>query len=130
MDMQIEPRLDDDALLARLRDLAASGRRNTVEVLRLLIEVEDRRLHLAEAHGSLFGFCLDVLKLSEGETANRIHAARAARRFPVVLDRLRAGDITLTTVRLLAPHLTDENHQEVLDRARNKTRTQVEHLVV
>ena len=59
---------------------------------------------------------------------NRIEAARAARRFPAILA-LEDGSVTLTTVRLLAPHLTAENHQHVLALARHKGKREVEELV-
>jgi hypothetical protein len=57
-----------------------------------------------------------------------VAAARAARRFPVILELLAQGAINLTTVKLLAPCLTPENHAEVLAAARGKRRTQVEEL--
>jgi hypothetical protein len=56
--------------------------------------------------GSLFGYCTEVSRLSEDATCNRIYAARACRRFPVILDALASGALSLTSVRLLnpAPH--------------------------
>ena len=122
--------LADDALLSRVQELATDSRRTTVELLVLLLEVEDRKLHLERGHSTLFSYCVAELRFSEGEAGNRLTAARAARRFPVVLELLRSGEINLTTVRILGPHLTDGNHREVLDRARGLTRRQVEELVV
>ena len=77
-------------------------------------------MHLREGYPSIFVYCRDALGLSEGEAYNRIEVARAARRFPVILEMLSAGEIYLWTVRLLAPHLTPENHLEVLQSARGK----------
>src|SRR5262249_9503460 len=59
----------------------------------------------------------------------RIEAARAARKFPAILDLLAAGSMNLATVRLLAPHLTPENHHEVLPQAEGKSKREVELLV-
>jgi hypothetical protein len=70
-----------------------------------------------------------VLGLSEWEAYNRIEVARAARRFPMILDLLAEGSVGLTTVKLLAPHLTSENHGEVLASARGKTKTEVQEIV-
>ena len=42
---------------------------------------------------------------------------------------LAAGLVNLTTVCLLAPHLTDENHVEVLNTGSHKSKREVEHLV-
>jgi hypothetical protein len=55
--------------------------------------------------------------------------ARAARRFPVILELLASGAVNLTSVRLLAPHLTAENHAAVLESARGKKRAEVEEIV-
>jgi hypothetical protein len=122
--------LSDAAILARAMELAARGRITTVELLALLIEVDDRRLYAAGGHPSLYPYCVDAHQLSDGDAATLSPAARAARRFPLVLDLLRGGGINLTTVRLLAPHLTEENHRQVLEAACGLARPQVEHLVV
>ena len=53
-----------------------------------------RRLYLREGCASLFTYCTQVLHLSEGAAYNRIETARAARRFPEVLDALERGGVT------------------------------------
>ncbi|HEX7126516.1 MAG TPA: HNH endonuclease signature motif containing protein, partial [Thermodesulfobacteriota bacterium] len=45
------------------------------------------------------------------------------------LEHLADGSVTLTTVTLLAPHLTAENHLALLDQARHRSRREVEALV-
>ena len=62
-------------------------------------------------HPSLHAYCCEALGLSDGEAYNRIEVARAARRFPVILEMLAAGTVTLTAVRLLAPRLTSASHR-------------------
>jgi hypothetical protein len=52
------------------------------------------------------------------------------RRYPQILDLLAKGSITLTTVTLLARHLTADNHVSVLAAAHHKTKREVEQLVV
>jgi len=47
----------------------------------------------------------------------------------VILDMLRDGAVTLTTIGLLAPLLTTENHQELLTAARHKSKREVEEIV-
>jgi hypothetical protein len=121
--------LGDDALLARVKSLADHARSATAELIAHLVEVQRRKLHLASGYSSMFTYCCGALRLSEGETFNRIRAARAARRFPVILDVLAEGAVNLTTVKLLAPHLTDDNHLEVLQSARGLSRREVEKIV-
>ena len=121
--------LTNDALIAGLKSLAARGRAITVDLILHLIELEKRRLHRAAGYTSMFAYCRGELLLSEHEAYHRIQAARTARRFPVVLEMLTAGQLSLTTVKLLAPHLTAANHAEVLASAQGMSRRQVERLV-
>jgi hypothetical protein len=74
-------------------------------------------------------YCTQVLHLSEHAAYGRIEAARAARRFPLILELLLTGALTLTAVGLLARHLTLENHVSVLQEARHKSKREVEHIV-
>jgi hypothetical protein len=121
--------LSDCDLVARLKTFTAREREATAQLVAHLAELDTRDIHLREGFPSLFVYCRDALGLSEHEAYNRIEAARAARRFPVILDRLAEGVLNLTTVRLLAPHLTPANHQEVLDSARGKRKPEVEEIV-
>jgi hypothetical protein len=77
----------------------------------------------------LFCYCTQVLHVSEHAAYRRIEAARIARRFPVILDLLAEGTITLTAVGLVAAHLTPDNHRDVLEAVRHKSKREVEHLV-
>jgi 5-methylcytosine-specific restriction endonuclease McrA len=121
--------LSDDELIAETKRLVAAERVATAALLRSLMELDTRRLYLREGCSSLFTYCTQVLHLAEGAAYNRIEAARAARRFPIVLDALANGLITLTTIRLLAPHLTDGNHRELVAAAHHKSKHDVEWLI-
>ena len=122
--------LSDRELLARLDTLAGNEREATVELLAHLAALDARpAVYAAEGHGSLFSYCTRALRLSEDAACNRIEAARACRRFPVILDRLASGSLTLTAVRLLARHLTPDNHEAVLARAEGRSRHEVEVLI-
>ncbi|MDP9203244.1 MAG: HNH endonuclease [Gemmatimonadota bacterium] len=129
--MKIIPcaQLADNELLAEVKRLAERELEATADLIATLAELDARRLYLGEGCSSLFSYCTRVLHLSEHAAYGRIEAARATRRHPVVLDMLAAGLVNLTTVCLLAPHLTDENHVDVLNSARHKSKREVEHLV-
>jgi len=86
--------LRDAELLDRLRSLASREREATAELVAHLAELEARGLHLAAGYTSMFAYCCDVLALSEHEAYNRIEVARAARRFPVVLELLAEGAVS------------------------------------
>jgi hypothetical protein len=122
--------LEDRPLLDAAKQLAADERRATAALLRALIEIDTRRLYLGEGCASMFVYCTRVLHLSEGGAYNRIEAARAARTYPLILELFERSAITLTTIRLLAPHLTAENHRTVLAAAQHKAKRDIEALVV
>jgi len=121
--------LSDAELLARVKSLVARERDATAQLVAHLAELDTRDVYLREGFDSLYAYCRDALGLSEGEAYNRIEVARAARRFPVILEMLAAGTVTLTAVRLLAPRLTLANHREVLDSARGKKKAEIEEIV-
>jgi hypothetical protein len=116
----------DEQLLSELNVVAAKERGATADLITLLAEMDARRLYLAQGYSSLFVYCTKCLRLSEHAAYGRIEAARASRRFPLVLTLLTDGSITLTTVCLLAPHLTERNCRDVLERATYKTKREVE----
>ncbi|MBM3471497.1 MAG: HNH endonuclease [Armatimonadetes bacterium] len=122
-------RLSDAELTAQVGRLAHAEREAAVSLIANLAELDRRRLYLAAGHSSLFVYCTRVLHLSEHAAYRRIEAARLARRLPVVLERLAEGTVTLTTLCLLAAHLTPQNHAELLEQARYKGRREVEILV-
>jgi hypothetical protein len=122
-------RLTDTELVARVEALAKRERGATALLVAHLAELDTRDVYLRAGYSSLFTYCRDSLALSEHEAYNRIEVARAARRFPVILELLAAGSVNLTTVRLLGPHLTPDNHRGVLESARGMKRTEVEEIV-
>jgi hypothetical protein len=127
---QISPKdLNDHDLIARTKRAAENERRTTAELVALLAEMDDRRLYEGEGCSSLFAYCTQVLHLSEHAAYGRIEAARLSRRFPVVLRLLDTGEATLTTVCLLATHLTDDNCDALFSAIRHKSKREVEHLV-
>jgi 5-methylcytosine-specific restriction endonuclease McrA len=121
--------LSDSDLLTETARAATVERRATADLLALLAEVDRRRLYLGLGYSSLFTYCTQALHLSEPAAYSRITAARAAARWPLILTRLAAGDVTLTTLTILAAQLTDENHEALLDAARRKSKRDVERLV-
>jgi hypothetical protein len=122
--------LCDQDLMARIPVLAAREREAATELIAHLAVLDTRpALYAAKGYGSLFRYCTQGLGFSEDAACNRVAVARACRRFPVILELLVAGSVTQTSVRLLAPHLTAENHQGVLARASGRSLERIDALV-
>jgi len=122
-------RLSNHELLAQVKLLAHRERKAIAALIAHLAVLDERGLYLSEGCSSMFTYCVQVLHLSEHAAYGRIEAARAARRYPVILELLGDGSVNLTTVGLLAPHLTAENHGELFDAAKHKSKRQVEALL-
>src|SRR6185295_8987126 len=102
----------------------------TAELVAHLASLESRpSAYAAKGFGSLFAYCTQALHLSWDAACNRIEAAKICRRFPVVLCLLGSGAVTLTAVRMLGRHLTADNHEAVLERAKGCTVSQIEDLI-
>src|SRR5436190_1626246 len=113
-------------LLSATRELVQRSRGLEAELLLHLGEVDERKLYLERAVPSMFAFCVEELGFSEDAAYSRITVARAARRFPAMIEAVRSGQVHLTGLKLLAPHLNGENHRDVLARAARKTKSEIE----
>jgi hypothetical protein len=91
-------RLSDDELLIEVRRHVSVERQATARLIACLAEFDARRLYLGEGCSSLYTYCTQVLHLSEYAAYARIESARAARRYPVILDMLVDGALHLTAV--------------------------------
>jgi hypothetical protein len=122
-------RLADVRLMTELQQLVKVERSCEAQLLVLLAELDARQLYLAQGYSSLFRYAVSVLRMSEAQAYLRIRAARVARAYPVALEMLVEGALNLSTLKLLAPHLTADNHVALLERARDKNKQDVEMLV-
>jgi 5-methylcytosine-specific restriction endonuclease McrA len=122
--------IPDDELLRRLGELLHHSRGTEADLVAHIGEVDARRLYAREAAPSMHAYCTERLHLSDAEAYLRIAAARASREHPVViLEMLADGRLHLTAIAKLAPHLTPENRETLLQRATHKTKREVEELL-
>ena len=86
--------LSDDELVGRLPGLVQAERHAMADVIEHLVEVERRRLYLAQATSSLYRYCIDRLGYAEDAALKRPLAAqqgRPAHRQPAGQLRETAG---------------------------------------
>jgi hypothetical protein len=129
LDLSCIDRLSNQDLVTRVKGLVQREREATAALIAHLAVLYERQLYLAEGCSSMFTYCVQVLHLSEYAAYGRIEAAKAARKYPVILDLLGDGSVNLTTVGLLVPEFTPENHVDLLQSARYKSKRQVQELV-
>ena len=110
------------------KHLVGRNRTVTAHLIAHLAEIYARKLHVTEGFSYLGHYCMAVLEMSEDEAHRRAHAAVLAQKYPVILDMLLEGSIHLTTLRIIGKCLMPKNHQRVLEAARGKNKTELEHL--
>lgn len=119
----------DQELRAELPRLASRERDCTADLVACLGEFDRRRLYLELGFSSIYAYCAVRLHLTEGGAYRRIEAARASLRFPVVLDMLRDGRLSLATAALIGPKLTTANADGWLAESAFKSKREVEVLL-
>jgi hypothetical protein len=121
--------LTDQSLLRGLNEHLSHERNSTAEVLADLAEVEERKIYLAAAYPSMSAWCVSELHMSEDAAHRRLRAARVARQFPAIFSAVAEGRVHLSAVSVLAPRLTQENVDELLSLASNRSKTEIERLL-
>lgn len=121
--------LSDRELLAATRRLVGRSNQLLASLLAHLGEVEARGIHRTRACASLYTYCIYELRFSEDEAFRRVSAARLVRRFPLLLEAVAAGELHLTGLLMLGPHITAENLTEVLLRAKHRTKKEIARVV-
>ena len=97
-------------------DLLRTERSCVADLLLSIAEFEERGLHRALGHATLFDYLHRSLSMSKGMAHYRMVGARLIRRFAEVEGPVRDGRLCLTTVVELARVMTEENRSEVLPR--------------
>jgi hypothetical protein len=121
--------IPDEQLLTSVRKLVAKSNLALAELLAHLGEVEARGLHRSRACASLYTYCVYQLRMSEDAAFRRAKAARFVRRFPELFDRIAKGELHLTGLLMLGPHLDCPERTEILERARFRSKREIEKLV-
>ena len=121
--------LSDDELLANTRRLVGKTNQLLAALLAHLAEVETRGAHRSRRCASLYTYCIYELRFSEDAAARRSAAARFAKEFPALLDAVAAGELHLTGLLMIGPHLKADNHENVLTRARFRTKKELTKLI-
>jgi hypothetical protein len=115
-----------------LKNAPANRETATGSVAHLLAdigEIDERKLYRPEGYESIRAYCVGALEMPDDVARRHIHAAHAARKFPVIFIALAEGSLYLCGVIQLAPCLTLENADELVAAAKHKSRTEIDWLL-
>lgn len=121
--------ISSENLVFSIAALRRQQRSDEVQFLWLLAELDARKSFAELGYGSLWDYCQTELHLSNGAAGRRITAARILREFPAAAPYLADGRLGLTTLGILKPVLSSENHLQLFDAASFKNERQVDELV-
>jgi len=121
--------MSDEDLARDIAALVTRDRVGTALLLAHLAEFDARKLFRSAGYPSMFAYCVGALHFSEPGASKRIQAARAAKRFPILYPALAAGRLHLSAICLIAPHLNDQNAEELIEAATYRSKRDVESLV-
>jgi hypothetical protein len=128
-------KMTDQQLIISTDKLVAEERRITLEVLLHLREVEVRRLFVDLGFDSMYKYCIQHLKYSEGEAQRRLASARLLRELPEIESQIQTGDLNITNLsavqsfvraeKMADKPLTREEKLELISSVENKSTRQV-----
>ncbi len=121
--------LSDEQLSKEIRFLIEKERRNLSGLLVHIGEFDKRKLYRADGYPSMFIYCTKALGYDESAAYRRITAARVSRVYPEILPMVQGGALTLTSILLLAPVLTQDNRMRLFKEVKGRTRREIETLV-
>src|SRR5450432_3637020 len=75
------------------------------DLLAHLAELDERRLYLDLGFTSLFAYCTEALGFCKSSAGRRIAVARVCRKYPEAFARVARGELQLSVLSLLGPHL-------------------------
>ena len=107
--------LSNDQVTRQVVQLNRKQRLVDAELLLYLSELDCRKLYRNHACSSLFDFLTARLGQSEDVAYRWMWGARLLRAFPLVYELLANGRLHLSALMLLKPHLTEENHRDLVD---------------
>jgi hypothetical protein len=121
--------LGDDQLLAALSGLVRRENDSLSDLLAHLAELEEREICIALGYSSLFAYCTEVLGFCKSSAGRRIAAARVCRDYPEAFARVANGELQLSVLCALRPHLNAENAEGLFAACSRKSYERVEVLL-
>jgi hypothetical protein len=89
--------LTDSELLQRTENASKNEKEATLELLKYLLQVDERRAYAVLACSSLFEYVHKILGYSEMQTSERVNSVRLMRAVPEVEAKIESGELSMST---------------------------------
>src|SRR6187402_3396025 len=90
--------MTNQQLITELKLKVSAEKSLTLEVIKLLSELDRRKCYLELGFSSLFDFAVRELGYEEGAANRRISAARLMREIPEVEEKVESGELNLSNL--------------------------------
>ncbi len=121
--------MSDQELVDNLRRLNKREIVITAEILLHLLELGRRQLYRELGYSSLYGYCVGALKYSPSAAKRRLTAVKCISEYPEIYRMFLKKELSLSTISIIAPVLTQDNKTQLLGQVINKSPIEVEWIV-
>jgi HNH endonuclease len=127
--------LSDKNLILEIDRLVAQERQILSKVLWHLREIDQRKLYSEMRCGSLFEYCVKILKYSEGQASRRVTASRLLKEMPQIMPHIEDGSLNLMQLNQAKHFFADENitdtkiKEEVIEKIKGKSTKKSEEIL-
>ena len=97
MNNPVRSKLSDENLLKETFDASKKEKQATFELLKYLVQVDERRAYATLDCSSLFEYVVKVLGFSETQASERVNSVRLKRAVPEAEDKIKNGSLSMTT---------------------------------
>lgn len=125
--------MSQSELVAAIQLNTCNEKRATATFLQYGAEAYRRKLHCEVAKPSLFAWFTESFGMGETTACRRIAIIRAMNKAPeahdVILEAIGQGRLSVDGMALVAPHITSENAQRLIQETEGKSRKAIEYLL-
>jgi hypothetical protein len=99
-------------IVEKLKQLVASERKITAEIIEHIQEIDRIKIHLQMGYPSLFAFLTEHIGYSGSSAQRRIEAARLVSEVPSLKEEIKSGELNLSQVALVAQSVRQKQREE------------------
>lgn len=111
-----------DFLISKLKQLVASERKITADIIELIKEIDQKRAYLEYGHTSIFALLTKDLGYTPAAAMRRIDTARLCKEIPEIKESLKTGEINLSQVSMLAQAVRQKKKKVSKDQVSKETK--------
>jgi hypothetical protein len=100
--------MKNEFLFQKVKELVATERRISVEILELLYEIEKRKAYAELRYDGLYTYCVKELGFTDAQAYQRIQAMRALKEVPELKTAIQSGALSVSSVSKVQTHLRQE----------------------